>query len=68
VNVVGLRRAGFNDQRIREIRTVFRIIFRKGRNLALAMAEVERSGIAGADVNALLDFIKASKRGVCFGD
>jgi UDP-N-acetylglucosamine acyltransferase len=67
VNVVGLKRAGFDEKRIRAIRVAFRILFRQGRNLALAVKEVEESSKANPDIAALLDFIKASKRGVCFG-
>jgi UDP-N-acetylglucosamine acyltransferase len=67
VNVVGLKRAGFDDKRIRAIRAAFRILFRTGRNLALAVKELEASGTANSDVLAVLDFIKSSKRGVCFG-
>ena len=67
VNVIGLKRAGFDEERIRAIRGVFRVLFRKGRNLALAVKEIEKSGRANPDVSALLDFIKTSKRGVCFG-
>ena len=67
VNVVGLKRAGFDETRVRAIREAFRILFRKGRNLALAIKEVEESGRVNRDVSALLDFIKISKRGVCFG-
>jgi UDP-N-acetylglucosamine acyltransferase len=68
VNAVGLKRAGFDDRRIREIREAFRVLFRKGRNLSLAVKEMEEHGRAGDDVSALLGFIKSSKRGVCFGD
>ena len=67
VNVVGLKRAGFDEGRIRAIRSAFRVLFRKGRNLALAVQEVEQSNRANQDVSALLEFIKTSKRGVCFG-
>jgi UDP-N-acetylglucosamine acyltransferase len=67
VNVIGLKRAGFDEKRIRAIRNAFRVLFRKGRNLALAVQEVEKSNKADKDVSALLDFIKGSKRGVCFG-
>ncbi|HEY7220615.1 MAG TPA: acyl-ACP--UDP-N-acetylglucosamine O-acyltransferase [Candidatus Binatia bacterium] len=67
VNIVGLKRAGFDDKSVRQIREAFRILFRKGRNLALAVKEVEESGKANHHVSALLDFIRASKRGVCFG-
>ena len=68
VNVVGLKRAGFDDKRIRAIRQAFRTLFRKGRNLALAIKEVEDSGRVNDDVLTLLNFIKSSKRGVCFGE
>jgi UDP-N-acetylglucosamine acyltransferase len=68
VNVVGLKRAGFGEQRIREIRAAFRVLFRKGRNLSLAVKEIENQARANADVSALVEFIKSSKRGVCFGD
>jgi UDP-N-acetylglucosamine acyltransferase len=67
VNVVGLQRAGFDEKRIRALRSAFRILFRPGRNLALAVREMEQSGGATPDVAALLGFIRASKRGVCFG-
>jgi UDP-N-acetylglucosamine acyltransferase len=67
VNVVGLKRAGFDEARVRAIRAAFRILFRPGRNLAIALKEVEQSERASDDVTALLDFIKSSTRGVCFG-
>lgn len=67
VNVIGLKRAGYDDKRIRAIREAFRILFRPGRNLAIAVKEVEQSVGANRDLLALLEFIKTSKRGVCFG-
>lgn len=67
VNVVGLKRAGFDEKRIRAIREAFRVLFRKGRNLSLAVKEVEESTRANTDVSALLEFIRTSERGVCFG-
>jgi UDP-N-acetylglucosamine acyltransferase len=68
VNVIGLKRAGFDDQRIRAIRRAFAVLFRKGRNIALAVQELEMEGKANSDVLELLDFIKSSKRGVCVGN
>jgi UDP-N-acetylglucosamine acyltransferase len=67
VNVVGLKRAGFDERRIRALREAFRVLFGKGRNLALAVKEIEQQERANEDVSALLEFIKSSKRGVCFG-
>ena len=67
MNSVGLKRAGFSEQRIREVKEAFRILFRKRRNLSLAIQEIEAKENNSADVLALLEFIKSSKRGVCFG-
>lgn len=67
VNVLGLKRAGFDERRIREIKEAFRVLFRKGRNLSLAIKEVETNGSNSPDIIALLEFIKSSRRGVCSG-
>jgi UDP-N-acetylglucosamine acyltransferase len=67
VNVVGLKRAGFDERRIHDIRAAFRVLFRKGRNLSLAVKEIEATGKVGPDVATLLEFIRSSKRGVCVG-
>ncbi len=67
VNVVGLKRAGFSESRVREIREAFRVLFRKGRNLSVAIKKIEDTGRVSADVLTLLEFIRLSKRGVCFG-
>ena len=53
VNSVGLRRAGFDEQRIREIKGAYRILFRKGRNLALAIRELEANNHLAPDVIAV---------------
>jgi UDP-N-acetylglucosamine acyltransferase len=68
VNIIGLKRAGFDDKRIRQIRAAYRVLFRKGRNLSLAVKEIEELAKTNSDVSVLVDFIKSSKRGVCFGD
>ncbi|HTN72988.1 MAG TPA: acyl-ACP--UDP-N-acetylglucosamine O-acyltransferase [Methylomirabilota bacterium] len=67
VNENGLKRAGFEEGRIREIKKAFHLLFKKKRNLSLAMKAIEKDAKANQDVLALLDFIKSSKRGVCFG-
>jgi UDP-N-acetylglucosamine acyltransferase len=68
VNVVGLKRAGFDEPRIRRLKEAFRVLFRKGRNLSLAVREIEIKEDLAPEVLRLLEFIKSSKRGVCFGD
>jgi UDP-N-acetylglucosamine acyltransferase len=66
VNVVGLRRAGFDRERIRAVRNAFARLFHKRINLKQAVEELRQQPCT-PDVQHLLDFIQQSKRGVCFG-
>src|SRR5262249_1500705 len=66
LNRVGLRRAGFTAERIRELQNAFSVLFRRARNLRTAIAEVEQ-GPCSPEVRELLDFIRASTRGVAMG-
>jgi UDP-N-acetylglucosamine acyltransferase len=63
-NVVGLRRAGFDAGRIRMIRRALRTLFHRPTNLRHAMARLEAAPPLSADVAHLLEFIRASTRGV----
>lgn len=68
LNVVGLRRAGFDEPRVRLLKNAFQILFRKRRNLTAALKDLERTvGQASEDVAELLEFIRSSERGVCAG-
>lgn len=67
LNLVGLRRNGFDQKRVRAIKNAFSILFRSGLNMKAALARVEAELEVTDDVRYLLDFIQASKRGVCFG-
>jgi UDP-N-acetylglucosamine acyltransferase len=66
INRVGLRRAGFTPPQIRALQTAYSRLFRHSRNLRSALAEIEAEPCT-AEVRYLIDFIRASKRGVCFG-
>ena len=66
-NEKGLKRAGFEEPRVREIKKAFQVLFSKKCNLSLAMKAIEKEVRANPDVSALLDFIRSSKRGVCGG-
>ncbi|ABB32786.1 acyl-(acyl-carrier-protein)--UDP-N-acetylglucosamine O-acyltransferase [Geobacter metallireducens RCH3] len=67
LNLVGLRRNGFDQARIRAIKNAFKLLFLSGLNMQNALAEAERTLTITDDVRYLLDFIKSAKRGVCFG-
>jgi UDP-N-acetylglucosamine acyltransferase len=66
LNRVGLRRAGFDRERIQALATAFRILFRARTNLGVALARVEAE-VRSPDVEHLLAFIRASRRGVAQG-
>lgn len=66
LNVIGLRRAGFDRERIRALRQAFSRLFRQKVNLRHEVEELRREPCT-VDVEYLLDFIQQSKRGVCFG-
>lgn len=69
INVVGLRRAGFDRARIHAVRRAYRTLFTGRPNLRAAierlLADEAASGGPTADVREMLDFIAAAKKGVC---
>ncbi|HUA34888.1 MAG TPA: acyl-ACP--UDP-N-acetylglucosamine O-acyltransferase [Candidatus Binataceae bacterium] len=67
INVIGLRRAGFKVAQITALRRAFEALFGKRQNLKLALERLIDSGELNAEVNEMIDFIRASKRGVAFG-
>jgi UDP-N-acetylglucosamine acyltransferase len=64
LNIVGLRRAGFTPEQRVELKKLYRILFRSGRNLRDAMA-VAQSEFNGGPPRVMLDFVAATKRGIC---
>lgn len=66
VNVIGLRRAGIDAERIAAIQRAVRKIFGRRTNVSRALEELAREEIT-QEVAELIDFIASSKRGVCVG-
>ena len=64
LNLVGLRRAGLGSIEISRIRRAYRILFRSGMPLDLALTKVELE-VEGPHARHMVEFIRASKRGVC---
>jgi UDP-N-acetylglucosamine acyltransferase len=67
VNLVGLTRAGFTSEQIAALRQAFRLLFFRRGNLKTALAQVEQEVPLTPEVIHLLEFIRASKRGVAMG-
>ncbi len=64
LNVVGLRRAGLSAGQRIELKKVYRTLFRSGQNLRAALAEAQKE-FTSPSAKILLDFIGATKRGIC---
>jgi UDP-N-acetylglucosamine acyltransferase len=65
LNVLGLRRAGFNAKDRDEIKTAFKLIYLSGLNIGQAL-EKAATMKCGAPAREFLDFVaSAKKRGIC---
>jgi UDP-N-acetylglucosamine acyltransferase len=66
VNLTGLRRRGFSAERIAVIRHMHKLIFRDGLTLEQATAQIGllRGQGGDEDVQVMLDFLAASRRGL----
>lgn len=66
LNIVGLTRRGFSKESISALKEAYRVIFRSGKNVSEAIAEIEENSSLSeiAEVKHLVKFFKDSKRGV----
>ncbi len=64
LNAVGLTRRGFTREAMAAIRQAYRILLQSRLNTSLALERLAASGPLTPEVQQLLDFIRASRRGV----
>ncbi|MFO7588261.1 MAG: acyl-ACP--UDP-N-acetylglucosamine O-acyltransferase [Gemmatimonadota bacterium] len=65
INVVGLRRRGFEPASIEGLRKAYRTLFKsRTRNLGQALDDLEADGAPDPTVAELIAFIRASERGI----
>ena len=64
INAEGLKRRGFDPERIAAIKRAYRSLYMSGKPLAEAKAELATSAQSSQDVRQMLDFIEASQRGL----
>jgi UDP-N-acetylglucosamine acyltransferase len=67
VNSIGLRRRGFDTDKISEIQEVYRYIFLKGLNNAKALDLVEKELPNSTERDYIVNFIRGSERGIMKG-
>ena len=61
---MGLRRAGFEKDVIKEIKWAFKLIYRSNLNTNQAIEKIMKQR-CGKEVMQFVEFIKSSKRGIC---
>lgn len=66
LNSVGLRRTGFEEDVVRELKRAYRLCFRSDLNLGQGVERARAELSLFPDVQHFLDFIEASQRGVGF--
>jgi UDP-N-acetylglucosamine acyltransferase len=65
INVIGMRRAGVPTAEIQGVRKAFRYIYREKLTVAAALARIESELGHLPACRELVEFIRASKRGIC---
>ncbi len=64
VNAVGLKRRGFSDAQILNVRRAYRVLYRSGLKLKIAMEQLEAAALTQAEIRPFVDFIKRSARSI----
>ncbi len=67
INSIGLRRRGFEPSKIKEIQSIYRILYQKNYNNTQAARIIEADMEATTERDEILQFIKNSKRGIMKG-
>lgn len=64
INIIGLRRRGFNNETIERIHNAYRIIYQSGHNISESLDKVCEEIGSSPEVDYIIDFIRSSQRGI----
>lgn len=67
INSVGLRRRGYEPEKIREIQEIYRILFQKNYNTSQALEIIETEMEATPERDEIIMFVRNSSRGIMRG-
>jgi UDP-N-acetylglucosamine acyltransferase len=65
INVVGLKRHGFSDERVGALKKAYRILFRSNLGIKEAIKQVREELPDSQDALEMVGFIESSERGIC---
>jgi UDP-N-acetylglucosamine acyltransferase len=64
VNAAGLKRRGFDEQQVRNIRNAYRVLYRSDLKLAEALEKLRPQAETRSEIKAFVDFIANSTRSI----
>lgn len=67
LNLIGLKRRGFSDATISQLKKAYKMLFMAGLKQAEALARIKSEITGCPEVDNLLAFIERSERGICRG-
>lgn len=67
INLVGLKRRGFTNEKINEIQEVYRLLYNSGLNVTDALVKIEEEFDKTPELELIVNFIKNSSRGIVRG-
>lgn len=65
LNTIGLKRHGFSDSKINELKRAYKILFREKRTLKDAIKKIQEELPHTDEIKHLIEFIQKNKRGIC---
>lgn len=65
LNLVGLKRRGFKEENIKQLKQAYKILFRSSLLLKTAVEKVRAELEDTHEIRTLLDFVEKSERGIC---
>ncbi len=65
LNAVGLKRQGFDDSTIKNLKQAYKILFRSKLTLKKAIDKVKHELKQSKESRHLIEFLKQNKRGIC---
>mgnify|MGYP004442757649 FL=1 len=67
LNVIGMRRRGFSEEKINEIHEIYQLIFQSGLNTTNALAKIEETVPQSEVRDEIVDFVRHADRGIVKG-
>jgi len=65
LNLVGLKRCGFSDEVIRDLKKAYKILVRSNLRVEDALAKIKSEIPSSSELNLFVEFVENSKRGIC---